>query len=367
VSPFSRRALLVLFGLGGLSFLCALVFAFAEEDPAEIPDHRANAHSRSAIGHSDAVALLERLDIPVIVSHADSAQRARGGLLVLAEPDAEHKDRFERSIEEAIGPVLIVLPKRSGVASPEDRGVLASQTLLPAERVATFLDALPCPDGEIVRGDDKDVAAPQSLRCGAVSDTVVTLDGHLTVLADPDLMANHGLGQGDHARRFVALVDQLRAGGPVVFDETIHGGQRATSLRHELLRPPLLYASLAALLLAAILLWSMTARFGKPLPPPPALAAGKRLLIENTAALVRLGGHVDFAVARYLQQTVQLVAQKTHAPPHLTGAPLHAWLEEIGRARGVTVRLADLDPTRGTVAAALRIDDWRRQMTEEQR
>jgi len=44
------------------------------------------------------------------------------------------------------------------------------------------------------------------------------------VLADPDVIANHGLARDGNAALAVAVIGRLRAGnGGVVFDETVHG------------------------------------------------------------------------------------------------------------------------------------------------
>jgi hypothetical protein len=397
MNPFSRRALYVVFGLGGVSFLFTLVLTFADTDPSEIPDHRANAHSRSAIGHRDAVELLRELDIPVIVSHFQSAQKATNGLLVVAEPDTGRGPELEALLASGGGATLYVLPKRTGYGDHQTRGWLRAQELLPPDEVARVLDKLGCGDGSIVRPpapaslalgrfSAPTLAPLQLATCDGLETMIASSDGVLLgrlesgayLLSDPDLLANHGLGAADNALLLVQILDELRAGGPVVFDETVHGGKIVPSLRHDLLRPPFLFASIAALLAACVLLWAATGRFGKPRPTAVGLAGGKRLLIENTAALVRHAGHGGQALVRYLSYNVTAVAHLTHAPPHLAGPELRHWLEQIGLARGARRRLAELEaevaevaalkgPRQGALAVgvAQKIAEWRRQMTEE--
>ena len=83
----------------------------------------------------------------------------------------------------------------------------------------------------------------------------------------------------------------------MVFDETIHGFNRTPGLLAEALRFPMVLAVLQGLLLLGLVLWAGMGRFGKPLPAAPGLAAGKEVLIGNTAKLLADGGHAaDSAV-----------------------------------------------------------------------
>ena len=69
--------------------------------------------------------------------------------------------------------------------------------------------------------------------------------------------------------------------------------------------------TLDALALAAVLVvgWSATARFGSPLPARPAVMPGKMALIDNTASLLRFGGHGAAILRRYADATLRDVAQ----------------------------------------------------------
>ena len=94
----------------------------------------------------------------------------------------------------------------------------------------------------------------------------------------------------------------------MVFDETIHGFDRVPGLLAESLRFPLVLGVLQSLLLLAVVLWAGMGRFGKPLPAAPALAAGKEVLIDNTAKLLVTGGHAGDSLLRYFRQTTRTVA-----------------------------------------------------------
>ncbi len=159
------------------------------------------------------------------------------------------------------------------------------------------------------------------------------------VLADPDAMANHGLGRDGNAAFSVALIKALRGrDGSVVFDETVHGflARPASPLRL-LIEFPFVIATLQGLIAIGLLLWATTARFGSPESAPPPLRAGRQGLIQNAAKLLAFAGHYEVMVRRYVHATIRDVARQVHAPRGLSEAALIAWLERVGKARGVDV------------------------------
>jgi hypothetical protein len=204
--------------------------------------------------------------------------------------------------------------------------------------------------------------------------------GHVVVVADPDVLETHGLGRGGNARVAVgAAFAVLDEGRPLVVDETLHGHRVSPGIWSELFRPPLSLVLLQCLLVLGGVLWAGTGRFGAPAPAPPALEPGKRLLVGNTAQLLRLGGHAGPAVERYLRTTVHDVARAVHAPPGLGADRLREFLEELGAARGLedgpgaferAAREVGAAPSgRGARAVALarRVHRWREEMTHGRR
>jgi hypothetical protein len=163
------------------------------------------------------------------------------------------------------------------------------------------------------------------------------------VLADPDVINNAGLRHPENARLAVALIDKLRGGGPVVFDETVHGHAQAPSLLRVLFRFPLVLATMQVLICALLAVWAAMVRFGPRRAAPPPLAPGKDFLIANTAALLRFGGHHADALQRYLAANIQTVRHTLHAPDHLSPAALSAWLERVRGVRGGSIALPDLE------------------------
>jgi hypothetical protein len=161
----------------------------------------------------------------------------------------------------------------------------------------------------------------------------------VVVLADPDIIANHGIAHPDNAALAVRLIDRLRGtGGAVVFDETVHGytAPPANSMTL-MLRFPFIVVTAQGLVAVSLLLWATMARFGAPQSAPPPLSAGRQGLLQNIAKLITFAGHQQVMVRRYVQETIREAARQLHAPRGLSGGALAAWLKRVGEARGVTV------------------------------
>jgi hypothetical protein len=319
--------------------------------------------SRSAIGHAGIAEVLSQLAIPVVKSRSSSlAKLTPGSVLVIAEPrrNAQSEDAI-RTLMKA-GTILLVLPKWTGQPSDQKPGWLREVGEGPALDAQWAL-GLFAPSGEVVRErgavlwttnalhitPDVDlpvqlvkgdrlwpiVAAKQGMLVGEIKDR----DRKIWVLADPDIIANHGLARAGNAASALALINALRGGdGSVVFDETVHGFVvRPVSPFLLLFRFPFVVATAQGLLAVALLLWATLGRFGAPQTAPPALRAGREGLLQNMAELVEGTGHQDVMVKRYVQETVRDAALVLHAPRELSGAGLIAWLQRVGLARGVAI------------------------------
>ena len=411
-APFRRRTLGWVIGLTTLSFLIALTFVIFGDDIGTVPSADSDSYSRSALGHRGFVALMQDYGIPVTQSrHASGARAGERAVLLIAEPHVS-TDEAETQLADMLATAahtVLVLPKRTGEPDPMKRAWIEDSGLVDTAEATRVLSAAGIP-GEVVRppklpaltvdeGVDLPYAPvldePQLVRLSEDSDAVPLVysdDGALVfelelddgqqviVLSDPDLIANHGLARGDNAALALGAVERWRpTGAVVVIDETLHGHVAVPSLWRELFSFPLSLASLSVLVALAVLLWSATGRFGKPRPAAPAVAPGKRFLIDNTAELIRFGGHSAHALERYLHATVQEVARASHAPAHLGPGELRDWLLRAAKARQVDTDLAALerevaevvnpDKPHGSraaaraLAAAHRIHRWRQEMT----
>jgi hypothetical protein len=359
---FSSRLLVVWIAGAVVAFAIALYFIGGGElgGPESIG---ANTFSRSAIGHAGIAEVLKELGIPVVKSRSTSLEKlAPGGVLVIAEPLQTPQNEMAITAMLKARAVLLVLPKWTGLPSLDKPGWVGKVDAGSATDARWILN-LAAPGGDVTRANSAVtwttntlkitprldlpvqlmstnrlrpiIAAKEGMLIGELSDQT----HKVWVLADPDVIDNHGLADPGNAALAVALFTSLRSGeSSVVFDETVHGLTVQTMGALALLfRFPFVVATLQGLLAVALLLWATLGRFGAPRTAPPTLSAGREGLLQNMAKLVEFTGHQDVMLKRYVQETVRDVAVTLHAPRELSGAPLIAWLKRVGLARGVTI------------------------------
>jgi hypothetical protein len=375
---FSRRLLIGWVGAGVATFAVSLYFMGRPSQPgADVVGP--STFSRSAIGHAGVADMLQRLGVTVIKSRDNSVDKlGKDGVLVIAEPrPTALSEPALRALLDARA-ILLVLPKWAGRASETKPGWVAVVEQKPTSDAQWVLN-LVAPGAEVVRETNPaawttnvllrtpHVAAPVQLMRSSLMRPIIAGDAGMLVgelnrnraiwvLADPDLIANHGIGEGDNATLALALINRLRGrNGPVVFDETVHGylAQAASPLAL-LVQFPFVVATIQVAAALALLLWATMARFGAPQSAPPPLSAGRQGLLQNIAKLIAFAGHQQVMVRRYVQETVRDTAGQLHAPRGLSGQALAAWLTRVGEARGVSVDCASIV---GEVEA---LDDRRR-------
>lgn len=385
--------------LAGLTV--SLFFLIFGEPVPEVEPGQPDSYSRSAIGYRGLTRWLE-LQVPVLVSRGDSAAKAspRVPLLLLEPRNSEEGLRqLRRTVTAAMdrgATTVLVLPKWYGRADPSDphgrvdwavprptappSQVLAAalrddqsddlqsddpqsddrpsddrpSDIVRSDRVTGWQDQLPATAGleapslvgaQLLEYDDRFeplLAAPEGILVAKVR------EHPLYVVADPDLLNTHGLARGDNAvYAHRLLVDHLRPTSFVIAEE-IHGYAVTPSVWRALLRPPLVLLTLHLAGLALLVLWAGTGRFGRPLPLPPRVAPGKRTLIDNTAALLGLGGHYNQRVGQYLEWTVRRTARRFSLAAGEGLRRQVTRLARLGERRGVTV---DLERTARSIVA----------------
>jgi len=319
--------------------------------------------SRSAIGHAGLAETLRALGLSVVKSQYNSLEKlGEGGLLVIAEPGGPlgAQDGLATLLEAKT--VLLVLPKWRGAPSDKHGGWISYAALVPELAPDRILN-LAVAQAEITRletadswsknelGHEPSLISPvQVIHGGGLRPVVADGDNvlvgeladrgrRLWILADPDAIENHGIGEGDNAAFAVALVNALRSGeGGVVFDETVHGYvARPASPLTLMFQFPFVVVTLQGLMAIGLLLWATLGRFGAPETAPPALGSGKQGLVENAAKLLGFAGYHQRMVRRYVQATLRDAARQLHAPRGLSESALLDWLERVGRARGVDI------------------------------
>jgi hypothetical protein len=363
---FSPRTLLAIIAIGTAAFVGMIYLEmFGIDDPDfEIGP---SAYSSSALGHKALMETLRRLDVPVVVSRFRSAEKAgQGSLLVLAEPDGSETS------EEMIGGFgnvphgLLVLPKWDGwrdrskprwveamdkVAVDDVELVLkrAQINALVKRIQGTFTVDVPELGGRVELTDPQVIIDARalkpivSLKGGILIGEADLGSGRQWVLSDPDLIANHGIDQGDNAVAAVSLIEALRpAGGAVIFDETIHGLELRPNLMRTAFELPFGIVTLSAAVAIALAIWAGLMRFGRPEPGQRALQPGKVTLIRTTADLLRQGsrkGTVELVLTRYLKAQIADLVARLNGPRGLTENRQIAWLDDLAVARRLRSRL----------------------------
>jgi hypothetical protein len=164
----------------------------------------------------------------------------------------------------------------------------------------------------------------------------------LWIVADPDVLQNHGLPQ--NAALAAALINRLRTGdGNIVFDEMVHGlAEKPRSSFWMLFEFPFVLATIQGLIAIALLMWATMGRFGVAQPLPVALQSGKTGLIANTAKLFALARYQPVIIKRYVYAVMRDVARQLHAPAGMGDTALVEWLRRTGQARAVTIDCGSL-------------------------
>ncbi len=373
----------------------SLYLALAEQSDAS---DGASTYSRSALGHSVLLEVLRRRGVDASASRGASREKLHGdGLLVLAEPDVDPSPEALRGLLRARH-VLLVLPKWEPDGEAGQHGWIALAVPKPAFLAQTILkDALPGATAirpgnatavfelnKLAAGVPHLEAPLQLIQSAALTPVLASKDhvllgylprarGELWVLADPDLINNHGLASGN-ASLAVAMIDRARQGGPVLFDETIHGFSSVPNGQFRLLAArPFAGATLSAFLAVGLVVWATARRFGVDRPPAPGIAAGRLSLIASIAGLMVYAGHLAEMLRRYVSVTIEDVAARLHAPDTGQTDARAAWLAQAEQQRGtqdteaaLRAEAASLAATRASPDAAFALAQrtyaWKKEM-----
>jgi hypothetical protein len=163
-------------------------------------------------------------------------------------------------------------------------------------------------------------------------------DGPLYVLADPDLMNNHGLKDRATALAAVQILGRLNStdSQSIIFDLTLNGFGKSPSVLKLPFEPPFLALSLA--LFIAVLLAGLHGafRFGPEAREERAIAFGKLALVDNSAGLIQLAHREHRTGGAYVDLVRDSAAQASGAPPSLRGEALDAYLDRLSEQDGVS-------------------------------
>ena len=324
---FNTRLMLVVTAVGVLAFMAMLVLGAYAPDLRSGHNGGSHALSNGATGFSGLVRLAEATgQHPVIVRSVPDFDSED---LAVITPDHGWAQLGDILQARGARATLVVLPKWNSQADPLKTGWVRIAGLLPTDDPERTLAPA---DPFVIRRDRTqgqplrtlDPTAPAELRFLApralqtltgphVKPLIVdgngrvvlgqVGNGHLYVLADPDLINNHGMGDARQARGAVALLQFLNSTGAeaVLFDVTANGLGRSRSPLKLAFDAPFLAVTLtlfAAMVLAA---WQALVRFGPVRRPARAIAFGKAALVDNSAALIRKAGREAALGPRYVE------------------------------------------------------------------
>jgi len=346
-----------------------------------------HALSNAATGFSGLVRLAAATGRnPVVIRAQDQLNREE---LAVVTPD--HGWINLGDILQWRGPraTLLVLPKWDTAPDKEKPGWVRVAGLLPAQDPAqTLAPAIPLlvtrEHGDRHELEVVPFGAPSDLRfiapavlqtiSGKRIDPIITDSGgrivlgkvkksQTYILADPDLINNHGMGDERQAKAALVLLDYLNSTGSkaVLFDVTANGLGRSRSPLKLAFDPPFLAVTLtifAAMLLAA---WQALVRFGPVRRRERAIAFGKAALVDNSAALIRKAGRETRLGGRYVEVICERAINLFRLPANLDAEVLGERMEGLNPRRSfasVAERARSARSRDELVRAAQSLNQW---------
>ena len=392
-NPFNPKVVYGLIGLGIAAF-AAIIFLMAYGSPPRQQQReisRAQMMSPSAVGFKALVALAGQVGQAYVISNAQDLDYE--DLLVLAiDENSRREDLAWVRQRRSARPTLIILPKWRTVANRRQGEWVTALGPGAGARVAAELGYRLRPGGRVPIGsrlsgrdilNGMEVAAPalpQVIEGEGLTPLLVLPNGQGTVLAqitgrphyilaDPDLLNNHGISDQARAASAIALLDALNTedGQSInfaTFTDVVAARESEKSLLQLLLEPPFLAMTLALVIAALLAGFHGAIRFGQPRREERAIPLGKAALVENSAGLIRLARrevHMSVAYAELVQQEA---ARNVAAPPELSGEALDDYLDRLTRSGPTFSELATaLVKTRdrqSMAAAARALFQWKK-------
>jgi hypothetical protein len=368
---FKPATMLAVIAMGAVAFLAILVLGAFAPDLRSGHNGGSHALSNAATGFSGIVRLARDTGHDPVIVRSEN-QLASEDLAVIT-PEHGYVDLSD--IMNTRGPrvTLLVLPKWQTVADQQNRGWVRVPGLLPPADPARTLS----PDTPFSvsreRGNSATLrtlpeAAPpelvfhapivlQTIKGKQIEPVIVGPGNRIVlgkvkssqtyILADPDLLNNHGMADEGQARAALALLDYLTSTGAksILFDVTANGLGGSRSPLRLAFEPPFLAVTLtifAAMLLSA---WQALVRFGPVRRRERAIEFGKAALVDNSAALIRKAGREVRLGSRYVDVIRERAVQLFRLP--------------ASDPQTLAARLEALNPSRSFAAASDAVDDAR--------
>lgn len=358
-NPFNPK---VVYGLilVGLAAFAAIVWVMAYGGPQRQEQSRelsrAQMMSPSAVGFKGLVGLVGRVRRAYTISNSSDLDYE--DLLVLAvDGNTRPEDISWVRERRAARATLIIFPKWRTIPNLRGGEWVSVTGIGAGDQVAGRLGyrlrlaANPPPGTQgtgrnILEGIDLPVPAyPQVIEGEDLVPLLTLPDGGTLlaqirgrphyILADPDMLNNHGLSDPGRARAALALLDALNATDAesinfATFTDVVTV-QEPIGLLRLLIEPPFLAMTLALIIAALLAGFHGAIRFGQPRREERTIALGKAALVDNSAGLIRLARrevHMSTAYAEFIQQES---ARAVGAPSGLQGEALDEYLDRLTR------------------------------------
>jgi hypothetical protein len=358
-SPFNPKIVYGLIVLGLIAF-AGIVWVLAYGGPMQAQRReisQAQMMSPSAVGFKGLVELVGAVRETYRIDNQDDLDF--DDLLVLAVDENVRREELGQVRQRRQDrPTLIILPKWRTTPSRTRSDWVVARGFGAGDRIAADLGyrlriARGAPTGSRATGQNlltsMDMAAPgapQVIDGPGLIPLLVLPDGGGTllaqiegrphyILADPDLLNNHGIRDPARAQAAIALLDALNTTEAqsinfATFTDVVVAWEPKGLLR-VLLEPPFLAMTLALVIAALLAGFHGAIRFGQPRREGRSIALGKAALVENSAGLIRLARrevHMSNAYAELMQQDA---ARAVGAPPGLQGDALDDYLDRLTR------------------------------------
>jgi hypothetical protein len=392
-NPFNPRLVYGLVAAGILAF-GALVLMIAYGPPLREPGgqvDRAQMLSPSAVGYKGLTQLVGRLRRTRIISNPGDLDDEDLFVMAVGESTRQEDIDWVRSRRGARA-TLIILPKWTTARHGRRRdwvsliGPGAGEGAARALGIELRRGQRPRP-GQAAEGTDilegvtiPIPAFPQVIQGPDVFPLVALPDGGALVarvgeepfyvVADPDLLNNHRLGDPNVARAALDLLDGLNMSDTAginfgTFSDAAEGARQQPSLIRLAVEPPFLAMTLALIVAALLAGLHGAVRFGQPRREGRAIALGKAALVENSAGLIKLARREAALGAAYADFVRQDTARAVGAPPALSGEALDAYLDRLSKGDGpkFTILANDVVWARDRhelVAAARALFSWKK-------
>jgi hypothetical protein len=390
-NPFNPKVVYGLILLGIAAF-AAIIWVMAYGGPARQQQRelsRAQMMSPAAVGFKGLVELVGQVRQAYTISNSQDLNYE--DLLVLAiDENTKSQDLSWVRQRRASRPTLIILPKWRTIANlrrgewvsaigPGAGNRVARQLGYRLHLAANIQPGTQSAGANILEGTAFPAPElPQVIEGEGLTPLLTLPDGGILlaqiegrphyILADPDMLNNHGLRDPARAQAAIALLDALNSTDAnsinfATFTDVVAAREPGGLLRL-VLEPPFLAMTLALAIAAVLAGFHGAIRFGQPRREERTIALGKAALVENSAGLIRLARrevHMSVAYAEFVQQEA---ARAVGAPPGLSGEALDEYLDRLTRSGPTFSELATaLVKTRdrhSMAAAARALFQWKK-------